>query len=197
MSKIRVMLVEDEAVWIDCLSSYLQREGDIEIVCCPTTKKAAIDSFQTNSVDVAIVDIMLGTNSYEGLDTASELKRMGLFNIIMLTGLDERETILDSFDKGAINYILKTSYKDIPGAVRDAFYKNASIHSDVSQLLISELKKERLLNKILTPAEREVYELREKGMSRAEIAKHLFKSVETVKTQIKKINSKLLNDSAR
>lgn len=190
MNKINVMLVEDDPVWTDCLSSYIERENDIAVVSI-ASKEEAIQFFQKNKVDVAVVDIMLSPNRSDGLDTAFELKQMGMSNIIMLTSLNEKEIILDAFDKGAINYITKTSFMDIPQAVREAYYESAAVHSDASYVLISELKKERRLNKILTPTEREVYDLKEKGMNRAEIAKYLFKSVETVKKQIKRIQSKI------
>lgn len=191
MNKINVMLVEDDPVWIDCISSYIEREQDIAVVSQPVSKEEAIQFFQQGKVDVALVDIMLSPNCYDGLDTAFELKQMGLSNIIMLTSLNEKEVILDAFDKGAINFITKTSFMDIPQAIREAYNQNAGVHPDASYVLLSELKKERQLNKILTPTEREVYDLKEKGMNKAEIAKQLFYSVETVKKQIKRIHSKM------
>ncbi|MFC5649075.1 hypothetical protein ACFPYJ_08015 [Paenibacillus solisilvae] len=98
-------------------------------------------------MDVALVDVMLSPNNCDGLDTALELKQLGFSNIIMLTALNDKDIILmDAFDKGAINYIMRTSF---PKAVREAFNDNAGIHPDASHVLISELKKERRLIKIL------------------------------------------------
>jgi DNA-binding NarL/FixJ family response regulator len=191
MTQINVMLVEDDPVWEDCLSSFREREQDLNVVSCAASKRAAIRAYKENNVDVALVDVMLSPNECDGLDTALELKQLGLSNIIMLTALNDKEIILDAFDKGAVNYITKTSYQDIPRAVREAYSDHPGIHSDASAVLVAELKKERKLKYILTPTEREVYDLREKGMNKAEIAKVLFKSVETVKKQIKQIQIKI------
>lgn len=191
MNKINVMLVEDDPVWTDCIASFIEREDDITVVSCTVSKEEALLAYSNQPIDVALVDVMLSPNCCDGLDTAFELKRAGLTNIIMLTGINERDIILDAFDKGAINYLTKTSFKDIPKAVREAYLDAAAVHSDVSNVIISELKKERRLNRILTPTEREVYDLKEKGLNRAEIAKRLFKSVETVKKQIKRIQCKI------
>lgn len=191
MNKINVLLLEDDPVWTDCISSYIEREHDIAVICCTASTEEAIQSFRLNKVDVALVDIMLSPNCCDGLDAAYELKQMGLSKIIMLTSLNEKEVILDAFDKGAMNYITKTSFRDIPQAIREAYNESAGVHPDASYVLISELKKERRLNKILTPTEREVYDLKEKGMNKAEIAKYLCYSVDTVKKQIKRIQSKI------
>lgn len=193
MNKINVMLVEDDPVWTDCISSFIAREQDINVISCTANKEQALQSYRAIQVDVALVDVMLSPNLCDGLDVAFELKQAGLDNIIMLTGINEREIILDAFDKGAVNYITKTSFKDIPQAVREAFNESVAVHSDVSNVIVSELKKERRLNRILTPIEREVFDLRERGMNRAEIAGRLYKSVETVKKQIKRIEVKIRN----
>jgi DNA-binding NarL/FixJ family response regulator len=66
----------------------------------------------------------------------------------------------------------------------------------VSGVVTAELRKERKL-KILTQAEREVYELKDRGFSKAQIAQKLYKSVETVKKQLKLIHSKLNSDERR
>lgn len=51
-------------------------------------------------------------------------------------------------------------------------------------------RKELQLN-LLTPGEREVYELKQQGMNKTEIAKHLQKSLSTVKNQWKNVREKL------
>ncbi|WP_408634798.1 sigma factor-like helix-turn-helix DNA-binding protein [Paenibacillus zanthoxyli] len=52
------------------------------------------------------------------------------------------------------------------------------------------MRKERKL-RILTPIERELFDLREKGMSRTQIANVLHKSASTIKNQYRMIRSKL------
>lgn len=191
MDYINVMLVEDDPVWMDCIKEYLEQYKDIKLVHCTKSYKEAIASYKEQKVTVALIDVMLTPNCCDGFKTACELKKLGLNNIIMLTDLDDKDMVLEAFDNGAINYIKKSLYTDLPNAIRAAQLKQVSIHPDICHILISELKKERKLRYVLTPIERQVYDLREKGMNRNEIAKALFKSEETVKKQIKQIQVKI------
>ncbi|WP_411348469.1 hypothetical protein [Paenibacillus sp. WLX2291] len=72
-----------------------------------------------------------------------------------------------------LTIIKKLLYMDLPDAIRAAQLKQVSIHPGIFHILISELKKERKLRYVLTPIERQVYDLKEKGMNRNEIAKAL------------------------
>lgn len=191
MDKIRLMIVEDDPVWMKCISDYVERENDIIVVKQAYTKEEALQVTPFD-VDVVLMDLKLSEDDYglSGLEVASQLYDRGLNKIIMLTSWDETEIILESFDKGAINYVTKPSYRDIPNAITEAYYGRVSLHSDVSFVLMTELKRERKL-KVLTPAEREVYELQEQGFNKKQIAQKLYKSVETIKKQLKWIQSKI------
>lgn len=191
MDKIRLMIVEDDPVWMKCISDYIGKENDIIVVKQAYTKEEALQVTGLN-IDVVLMDLTLSEddNDLGGLEVASQLYEKGLKKIIMLTSWDETEIILESFDIGVINYVTKPSYRDIPNVIREAYHGKVSLHSDVSNVLISELKRERKA-KVLTPAEREVYELKEQGLNKTQIAQKLYKSVETIKRQLKIIKSKI------
>ena len=74
--------------------------------------------------------------------------------------------------------------------IRDAYHDKVSLHSDSSSVVINELKMERKL-RVLTPEEREVYKLKERGLTKSEIAEKLFRSYETIKKYYKSIKSKI------
>jgi DNA-binding NarL/FixJ family response regulator len=191
MQQIRVMLVEDDQVWMKCLSKYLGKEEDILIVNQAYTEEEALQG-NIEEIDIVLLDISLSEeeeNNFNGLEIANLLNEKG-FKIIMLTSWDEKDIILKAFDNGAINYVTKQSYKDIPRVIREAFENKNSIHSDVAGILVNELKIERRARP-LTPSEREVYYLKENGFSKTEIAKKLYKSAETIKSNYKKIYSKI------
>lgn len=185
------MIVEDDPVWMKCISDYIGKENDIIIVKQAYTKEDALEATCFN-VDIVLMDLTLSEDDdgLHGLELTNQLYERGLKKIIMLTSWGETEIILKSFDIGAVNYITKPSYRDIPNAIREAYYDKISLHSDVSTLLISELKRERKVRG-LTPAEREVYELKEQGLNKVQIAQKLYKSIETIKRQFKKIKSKI------
>ncbi|MGG1217205.1 response regulator transcription factor [Priestia endophytica] len=191
MCPIKLMVVEDDPVWMKCVCEYVEKEEGITVVKQAYTKEQAIQ-VNNEQVDIVLMDLSLTKDEADlsGIEVARKLYSKGMKKIIMLTSWEETDTILESFDIGAINYVTKTSYRDIPKAVRDAYEGKVSLHSDVSPILVKELKKERKI-KVLTPTERDVYELKEKGLSRKQIAEKLYKSVETVKKQLKVIRSKI------
>ncbi|KMY52550.1 LuxR family transcriptional regulator [Bacillus sp. FJAT-27231] len=191
MNTIRLLIVEDDSVWMKCISDYVGKEGDITVVKQAHTKEEALQ-VNCSDIDVALIDLKLADDdtNLSGLEVSSELCSKGLKKIIMLTSWDETEIILESFDKGAMNYITKTSYRDIPNAIREAYCGKVSLHPDVSGVIVHELKTERKI-KVLTHAEREVFELKKQGLSKSQIAEKLYKSVETIKKQIKMINRKI------
>ncbi|HDR7494135.1 response regulator [Bacillus cereus group sp. Bce038] len=196
MNKIRLMIVEDDPVWMKCLSNFIAKENDITLVKKAYTKEEALQSADDN-VDVILLDLTLSEpgndENLNGLEVASQLYDRGFKKIIMLTSWDEREIILEAFDKGAINYVMKSSYRDIPKVIREAYQDKVNIHSDVSPVLIHELKTERKAT-VLTPSEREIYRLKERGLNKIQIAEKLCKSVETVKKQFKMIKNKMKGD---
>ncbi|AKR13123.1 MULTISPECIES: response regulator transcription factor [Bacillus] len=191
MQQIRVMLVEDDTVWMKCLKNYIEKEEDILIVRQAYTEEEALQG-NIEEIDIILLDITLSPEDshLNGLEVAKKLTAKGFNKIIMSTSWDEKEIILEAFDNGAINYVTKQSYKDIPKVIREAFYDKNCLHSDVSAVLVDALKIERKA-RVLTPSEREVFYLKESGLSKTEIAKKLFKSAETIKKQLQKIYSKI------
>jgi DNA-binding NarL/FixJ family response regulator len=189
--KIKLMIVEDDLVWMQSISDYVQKDNDIIVVEQAYNKEEALQVDCTN-IDVVLLDLSLSIDdeNFSGLEVASYLYKKGLKKIIMLTSWDEKDIILECFDTGVVNYITKTSYRDIPNAIREAFRGKVSLHADVTNVLVGELRKERKV-KILTPTEREVYTLKEQGLNKSQIADKLYKSVETIKRQLRIIKSKM------
>jgi DNA-binding NarL/FixJ family response regulator len=188
---IRLMIVEDDEVWMKCLTNFIEKEDDLVVVKKAYNKEQAINSVP-EMIDVVLLDLTLSVYpNLSGLEVVSQQKEKGINRIIMLTSWDEEEeVILKAFDKGAMNYVNKTSYRDIPRVVREAFANKVSIHPDVSSVVINALTTERKIS-VLTPSERQVYTLKEKGLNKVQIADVLFKSVETIKNTKKKINDKI------
>lgn len=191
MEKIRIMIVEDDAVYMKLICQLIEKEEDMCVKIKAYSKEEAFN-IDCKEIDVALLDLTLSSDveCLGGLEVAKMLKQKGLQQIIMLTSHDEEEIILKAFDAGAKNYIMKAYYKDIPKVCRDAYLGQSSIHHDVSDVVLNGLKTERKLRD-LTIAEREVYKLKEKGLSKKEIASKLFKSPETVKKLLKKIKDKI------
>ena len=192
---IKVLLVEDEPFSQENLKRDLNREIDIEVVDIVSTKEDAIAASTSKEIDVILMDIHLSRHYMDGIEAVKEICRLvdHKHKIIMLTSSTSEEVMLQSFEYGAVNYITKSNYQDIVGAIREAYRDQSSIHPDVADVLrhgFREAKREIKLQS-LTTEERKVYELREQGLSKPKIAEHLHKSLNTVKNQLKSIREKL------
>ena len=189
MKRIRVLIVEDDLDWIKAMTVYLNYEEDIHVVGAAVDAEEARGLAKSVPCDVILMDIQLTANQQEGLYLAAELhERLPDARIIMLTSLDDEQIITRAFTAGAINYVEKTRYKELPQAIRNAVH-----HPGAMEVLLKEyarLKREEQL-KELTPAEREVFELIEQGYTQSQIEKKLFKAESTLKNQVNKMLKKL------
>lgn len=187
MIPIRILLVEDDEFWKERISIDLRLENDMDVVRVVSTKEEAIDAANNLDIDIILMDINLTETNLDGIDATRAIKRLGKHKIIMLTSWDEKEVILQSFKNGAVNYITKSSFQDIVMAIRDAYHNRSSIHADAAEIMRNEI-----ILSDLTPSEREIYELKQQGYNKTQISQMLYKSINTIKTQLRSIRDKLL-----
>lgn len=188
MSHIRVLLVEDDPDWIKAMTSFLHHEEDILVVGSATGSSEALVLAKTLAFDVVLMDIQLEGSPMDGIRTALEIHEIHPAKIIMLSSLEDEHTMMKSFTAGAVNYVEKSRFRDVPHAIRTAHH-----HPSVMEALLKEfarLKREEQLNE-LTAAEREVFELIEEGYTQPQIGKKLFKTESTLKNQVNKMLKKL------
>ena len=189
-NKIRVLLVEDEPFWQQNISKYINKEKDIEVIRVVDNKADAVEIARSIECDIILMDINLSRANLDGLIAIRELNQAG-HKIIALTSIKEHEVIIESFESGALNYINKSSLVDILCAIREAHGNKVYIHPDGSEVLRKEYVKEKRLSKLLTPSEREVYDLKSIGLNKPQIAEQLCKSISTIKKQLRFVKDKL------
>lgn len=188
MDNIRIVIVEDDLIFQKAIISFINKQPDMIIVGAVSTKNDAIYLAKSLEIDLILMDINLNGNECDGVIAAMEILQFSEAKIIMLTGIEDTATIMDSFTAGAVHYILKENYLEIPNIIR-FLHKNETPF----KVLINEfsrLKKEEQLQDLSSP-EKEIYTLVEQGYTQVEIGKKLYKSQNTVKTQIKSILKKL------
>ena len=185
---IRVLIVEDDPDWIKAITSYLNSEPDILVVGAATAADEVLRLAGTLAFDVVLMDIQLTGGGREGIYAALELHEKHPAKIIMLTSVTDDRVMTQAFTAGAVNYIEKARFKELPPAIRTAHRHPAAMDALLREF--ARLKREEQL-KALTPAEREVYELIEEGYTQSEIERKLFKAESTLKNQVNKILKKL------
>jgi len=188
MDKIQVAIVEDDLGWLKALTSFLNKQDDILVEGTATNREDAVNLARTSIFDVIIMDINLNENKRDGILAAVEILQSVKVKIIMLTSLKDDEIITDSFTAGAVNYISKENYIEIPNAIRTAFHNDSPIEVLLNEF--SKLKREEQL-KELSCSEKQVYDLLEKGYTKVGIESKLYKTANTVKSQVKQILRKL------
>lgn len=191
---IRVLLVEDDPDWIKALTVFLNGEPDMLVVGAATGKAEALSLARTLAFDVALMDIQLTDGGRSGIYAAAELHDIHPAKIIMLTSVGDADAMTQAFTAGAVNYIEKSRFKDIPQAIRSAYHHPAAMDALLKEF--ARLKREEQL-KPLTAAEREVFELIEEGYTHAQMERKLYKAESTLKNQVNKILKKLGVKSGR
>lgn len=188
MRDIRIMIVEDDIGWLKSTVSFLSKEEDFVIAGTAEERKSAIEVAKACSPDVILMDINLNGNKCDGILAAAEIAQFSDAKIIMMTSLNEKEIIIDSFNAGAINFLPKEKFIEIPNSIRSSMESTNPMKVLLKEY--SRLKKEEQICG-LTQAEREVFELIESGCSKSEIQDKLFRTENTVKCQVKRILKKL------
>lgn len=189
MNRIQIFLVEDDPDWVKSMTVFLNAQEDMIVVGTAESPEQAIAMAQILFYDIVLMDIQLTAGRLDGIYTAAEiLERKPQAKVIMLTSLGDELVIMQSFTAGAVNYIEKPRFKELPAAIRSAV-----LHPGSMEVLLKEfarLKREEQLRG-LTPAEREVFDLLDEGYTHSQMEQKLFKTESTLKNQINKILKKL------
>lgn len=194
MNTIRVFLVEDDPVWRKGLVDFLNKEPDLTVVGEADSKADSIERFVPAQTDVVLMDINLTENNLDGIETAIEFMSLQAdCKIIMLTSLTDEAVIVESFSAGAVNYISKSSFKEIPDAIRAAHNRQSAIHPTAAAALRNEFV--RLKNdenqKLLSPAEKDILQLIHQGHTQTQIEQSLHITKRTIKNHINRILKKM------
>lgn len=102
--KIRVLLVDDEADYLEITAKRLTRRG--YVVTTASDCRTGLASLAASSVDVVVLDLMLP--DMDGNDCLKELRKgFPTLGVLMLTGHASVHTGLTCLENGANDYCLK------------------------------------------------------------------------------------------
>lgn len=157
-----------------------------------------MELLEQNGADVVLMDVMM-SNGPEGIWATAEIVQCYGAKVIMLSSMDEREFIFEAFKAGAVDYMVKSDFEEIPDAIRKAYQNRTSIHSVAEQMRqefrrLKALEREvrvKELKDLLTPTELQILDLIEKGHTQSQIADRFVISIRTVKAHVGNILRKL------
>jgi len=102
--KIRVLIVDDEEMFVDSLAERLRiRDFD---VATSSSGEEALEKVRAYNFDVVVLDVSMPGLS--GIDTLREIKRIKpLTEVVMLTGKATVETAIEGMKLGALDFLVK------------------------------------------------------------------------------------------
>jgi DNA-binding NarL/FixJ family response regulator len=196
---IRVIVVDDHALFRRGLQMVLGSESDIEVVGEASDGAEAVKVAAEMTPDIVLMDVRMPKRG--GIDATAAIKAaVPTTKIIMLTISDEEADLYDAIKAGAMGYLLKEiSIEEVASAVRAVYNGQSLISPSMASKLLTEfatmVRKDDARQQVPTPRltdrEMEVLKLVAKGMNNRDIAKRLFISENTVKNHIRNILEKL------
>lgn len=207
MGKIRVLLVDDHALFREGLAAVISSQPNMEVVGNANDGLEAVIKAQELKPDLILMDIQMST--MDGLEATRQIKQiLPDTTIVVLTVRDDDEKLFEALKSGAQGYLLKDirSHKMVE-MLQSAMNGEAAITPSLAGRVLAEFRRMSLHqtgdasavheDNSLTERELEVLSLVAKGASDKEVAEKLFVSLNTVKTHIRNILAKLRVDSRR
>ena len=201
MSKIRVLLADDQAMLVAALSTILNAQDDIEVVATANTGSEAVTAAMSHRIEVAILDIRMP--GMDGIAAAQAiLSRVPDCRVIMLTTFNEDDLVAQSIAAGAHGFLLKDADPEVlTEAVRDVAKGASVLASQVTGPVLEAYRtaltrgelsaQERQGLSLVTRREMEVLSLIARGATNSEIAAEMVIAETTVKTHVSSLMSKL------
>jgi DNA-binding NarL/FixJ family response regulator len=196
---IRVLVVDDHALFRRGLEIVLAQEPDIEVVGEAGDGAEAVEQAADLLPDVVLMDVRMPRRS--GIEACTAIKDVvPSARIIMLTISDEEGDLYEAIKAGATGYLLKEiSIDEVATAIRAVAGGQSLISPAMASKLLTEfatlIKRDGDRQQVpaprLTERELEVLRLVARGLNNRDIAKQLFISENTVKNHIRNILEKL------
>ena len=197
---IRVLLVDDQALFREGLETLLSVHSDIEVVGQASNGQEAVEVAAKVQPDVVLMDVRMPI--LNGVRATRRLKRsLPQCRVIVLTTFDDDEYVFDALRAGAAGYLLKdVKSTRLVEAIRATARGESILEPTVAAKVIAEFTRVSSLVpsaqmaqlvEPLSERELEILALIARGASNNEIADQLFIAEGTVKNHVTHILGKL------
>jgi len=199
---VRVLVVDDHALFREGLVGILDRQPDFEVVGQAGDGLEAIVKARQLRPDLVLMDVSMP--GCDGIEATREIARAAPeVAVVMLTMRDDEDKLFDALRGGARGYLLKDiEAKTLLSLLRGAAKGHAAITPALAGRILSEFQRLARNQRAsggappgptddLTPREREVLGMIAEHATDKEIAASLAISLSTVKSHVRSILSKL------
>ncbi len=201
MEKIRLLIVDDQILFLESLSTFLRNyAADIEVVGLARNGSEALEKAAALHPDIVLMDVHMPV--MDGVEATGKLiaSQPGI-RILILSTYDVDDYVRRALKLGAAGYLLKDiSPTELIASIRALKAGAVQISPQVvaklmSSVLSEEPSAEREIRlewlESLTRREREVFALIARGCDNAQIAEELHMAEHTVRNHVSMIYSKL------
>lgn len=197
---IRILLVDDQALFREGLHTLLSVHDDLEVVGEASNGQEAIESVAKLGPDVVLMDLRMPV--LNGVAATRQITQSAATSrVIVLTTFDDDEYVFDGLRAGAVGYLLK----DVPSAklveaIRAAARGESFLQPSVAAKVVAEFSRmagpgtavsQQDLVEPLSERELEILAVLASGASNREIANQLYITEGTVKNHVTNILGKL------
>jgi DNA-binding NarL/FixJ family response regulator len=197
---IRILLVDDQALFREGLRTLLSIWDDIEVIAEAGNGAEAIELARQQRPDVVLMDLRMPV--LDGVAATRRLREIQpASRVIILTTFDDDEHIFDGLRAGAVGYLLKdVSSEKLVEAIRAAARGDSFLQPSVTARVLAEFARlnqatggqaSQPLAEPLSERELEILGLLAGGASNREIANQLYIAEGTVKNHVSNILGKL------
>lgn len=196
--RIRVLLVDDHAMFREGVRSLLEGEPDLEVVGEVEDGRAAVQTALSLAPDVVLMDITMP--QLDGIEATRQIRSQNdAIKVLVLTMHDNEDVFFRSISAGASGYVLKRSGGlELMSAIRSTHEGNSYLSPLLAKALMSDYlqRGERgqdgpAQGRRLSAREQEILKLIAEGNSSREIAELLDLSVKTVHNHRTRLMTKL------
>jgi DNA-binding NarL/FixJ family response regulator len=195
MSRLRVVIADDQPLMRAGFKAVLEATGTIEVVAEAANGEEAVAAANRHRPDVVLMDIRM-----PGMDGIEATRRLPRERVLILTTFGLDEYIIDALRAGASGFLLKDApTHEVVAAVHAVAAGDAVLAPAVTRQLLNQVGR-RLPGAVsrdpaaaagLTERERQVLGLLAAGLTNAEISAALVLSETTVKTHVSNVLGKL------
>lgn len=196
---IRVLLVDDQALFREGLSTILSVQDEIEVVGEAENGQEALQTAAQLNPDVVLMDVRMPV--LDGVAATRQFQeRFPSIRVLLLTTFDDDEYVFEGLRAGAAGYLLKdVPSKKLVEAIHSVADGQTFLQPSVAAKVVAEFARmsetgqpnQSALVEPLSERELEILGLVANGRSNKEIAAHLFIAEGTVKNHVTSILGKL------
>jgi DNA-binding NarL/FixJ family response regulator len=194
-ARVRVLLVDDQALLRASLATVLGDDDRIEVVAQAGDGFEALEALRTRHVDVALMDIRMPR--LDGIQTTEIVTRLfPSTRVLVLTTFDADDLVMGALRAGASGFVTKdTRPEALIAAICDVAAGSSVLAPQIVTAVVEHVRRAPIPDLAmlapLTSREMQIFDLLALGCSNAEIGERLHLAYDTVKTHVRAVLLKL------